>query len=224
MGMLKRIRKLETDVSSVRRSEKFGRNISNASKEKTEEEIFWYSTESNIEKYDVVKIVDDGVSKWDYETDGEDNIGGIALFSALAEKQIKIKTSGICYAKVSSSSEEITLGDYLSPEEGSFVKTESSTIFRALESISNPSEINLVKVKIGSSGGGGESSPQPIIAKTTGVPTNGEYPVDFYANGKHEDSTGSGTCEVLMLNMSESLPTGTWIVCHPTATSVTGGS
>lgn len=223
MESKERIRKLETDVRGIRRSEKIGRNSFNLGRKKTDQEILWYKAESNVEKYDVVKIVDGGVSKWDYDTDGEDNVGGVALITATTGNTVKVKTSGICYAKVSSTSGIVTFGDYLKPVDGSLIKTENSSVFKALESLSDLIEINLIKVKIGSSGGGGITV-SPILAKTTGDPTNGEYPCDFYADGKHEASTGSGTCEVLMLNMSEDLTTGTWIVCHPTTVQITGGS
>ena len=64
---------------------------------------------------------------------------------------------------------------------------------------------------------------KPVLCKTTGAPTNGEYPVDLYENGKNEASTGTGTLEVLSLNLSEALPTGTWIVAHRGALDTTPG-
>lgn len=64
---------------------------------------------------------------------------------------------------------------------------------------------------------------KPVLCKTTGAPTNGEYPVDLYENGKNEASTDTGTLEVLSLNVSEALPTGTWIVAHREVLDITGG-
>lgn len=77
-------------------------------------------------------------------------------------------------------------------------------------------------VSLKGGGGGGDST--ATLAKTTGAPTNGIYPVDLYANGKNETSTGSGILEVLNLNISEELPTGTWLIAHEVAVAVTGGS
>jgi hypothetical protein len=63
-----------------------------------------------------------------------------------------------------------------------------------------------------------------VLAKITGAPTGGEYPCDFYANGKDAASTGSGTIEVLNLAVSETLPTNTWVVAHAVAVTSTGGA
>jgi len=68
--------------------------------------------------------------------------------------------------------------------------------------------------------GGGDAT----LAKITGAPTGGEYPCDFYANGKDAASTGSGTIEVLNLAVSETLPTNTWVVAHAVAVTSTGGT
>jgi len=61
-----------------------------------------------------------------------------------------------------------------------------------------------------------------MICCTTGVPVTGVYPVNLYGNGKTEATTGTGQVEVLNLNISESLPTGTWLVAHTMAITVTG--
>lgn len=62
------------------------------------------------------------------------------------------------------------------------------------------------------------------LAKTTGSPTAGEYPVDFYENGKHEAATDSGTIEVLNLCLTEELPVGTWVVATKITSYYTGGT
>jgi len=80
----------------------------------------------------------------------------------------------------------------------------------------------IIQVTPGRSGGSSSSSGS-FPALTTGAPTAGAYPVNLYANGKNEAATGTGTAEVLNLSISETLPTGTWIVCHPTTVSETGG-
>lgn len=68
--------------------------------------------------------------------------------------------------------------------------------------------------------GGGSSA---VVAKTTGTPTNGEYPIALYADGKAEPSTNTGTAEVLNLSINNPLPTGTWIVVNKATVSITGG-
>ena len=69
--------------------------------------------------------------------------------------------------------------------------------------------------------GGGTGGRPAVLAKITGH-TSGVYDVDLYANGKEELSTGSGTLEVLNLNIEETLTTGTWIVANPCQVTETG--
>jgi hypothetical protein len=81
----------------------------------------------------------------------------------------------------------------------------------------------IIQINGVSSGGSATTDAGSFPALTTGAPTAGVYPVAFYEDGKNEASTGTGTAEVLNLSISETLPTGTWIVCHPTTVSETGG-
>ena len=46
------------------------------------------------------------------------------------------------------------------------------------------------------------------------------YTADFHRDGKNEDATGSGSIEVLSLNLSETLPVGTWVIATLAAVSV----
>jgi hypothetical protein len=73
---------------------------------------------------------------------------------------------------------------------------------------------------LASEGGGGEA----IAARVTGAPTFGSYPVTKFANGRHRPSTGTGYVEVLSMNVSETLPVGTWVVAHAVATALVPGS
>ena len=65
-------------------------------------------------------------------------------------------------------------------------------------------------------------SQKSIIAKITGAPTAGVYPVSFYANGKNAEATATGTVEVLNLAVAETLPSGTWIIASASAVTYTG--
>ncbi len=60
--------------------------------------------------------------------------------------------------------------------------------------------------------------------KVTGGSNSKGYTVSIYADGKHEASTGSGTLEVLELLWGDDVPTGTWLICHDSSITVTGGS
>ena len=61
-----------------------------------------------------------------------------------------------------------------------------------------------------------------VPARVTGAPSAGVYPVDLYADGKGEDSTGSDNLEILNLNLTEVLPVGTWVLAHVVDTLITG--
>ena len=63
-----------------------------------------------------------------------------------------------------------------------------------------------------------------ILAITTGSPTVGIYPVEFYANGLGQTSTGTGTASVLKLHIDEVLPSGTPVVLNRTAIETFGGT
>lgn len=68
------------------------------------------------------------------------------------------------------------------------------------------------------------ASRETTLCLTTGTPVAGEYPVAVHDNGKNQTATATGTVEILSLNISEELPTGTWLVAHRKALAITGGS
>lgn len=49
------------------------------------------------------------------------------------------------------------------------------------------------------------------------------YTVAIYANGKNEDSTGTGTLSPLSVHINETLAVGTWVVGHTMTVEITGG-
>lgn len=63
----------------------------------------------------------------------------------------------------------------------------------------------------------GKDSASGIPAKITGAPTAGVYPVDLYADGISETSTGSATAAPLNLSIHETIPVDTWIIVTPKA-------
>lgn len=63
-----------------------------------------------------------------------------------------------------------------------------------------------------------DSFPAQIMA---GGPTI--YTAAFYEAGRGQPSTGSGQIEILSLNPSETIPSGTWVIAHRSAMVVTGG-
>lgn len=66
------------------------------------------------------------------------------------------------------------------------------------------------------------SSPDSFPAQiTAGGPTI--YTATFYEAGRGQPSTGSGQIEILSLNPSETIPSGTWVIAHRSAIVVTGG-
>ena len=69
--------------------------------------------------------------------------------------------------------------------------------------------------------GGGTKT---YLAKTTGSPTGGVYPVDLYKEKSSDpsDAVASGELEVLNLNIDETLDTGTWLVANPVQVTITG--
>ena len=70
----------------------------------------------------------------------------------------------------------------------------------------------------------GSASPDsPVIARISGAPANGRYPVQLYHNGMHKPATGGAFVEVLNLNISETLPVDTWLTARWTTVDVIEG-
>ncbi len=70
--------------------------------------------------------------------------------------------------------------------------------------------------------GSGDSTAGSFPCKITGGGDGGIYTADYYENGKNQSSTGSGSIFVLDLHIQERVPSGTWVVGHPTTTEVLG--
>jgi hypothetical protein len=94
-------------------------------------------------------------------------------------------------------------------------KSTAKRINRLEEKISN------IPLREGRGGAGAETEGKKtaipaIITGTDGV----NYSIDLYANGYDEDSTGTGTMQILDLNLSETLSTGAKILAFESITSV----
>ena len=156
------------------------------------------------------------------ETTDDDFKTGIVLLgnSDNVDLKVYVLIGGVANVIKDSSSSSVVEGQklYMPSTGGVKVTTDTTSELPLLESLSSADagkrEITVTFLS-GGEGGGEGLVERGALCKVTSRIGTGIYAVDIYLDGRNEPATGSGTLQVLELNVLNDLDPGTWVVGTP---------